>query len=70
MRVMSYLSASLLDELTTVLDVKQHVSVGMIQNTDGLIDEQVREHVLHPEGHVQDVGHLERRKRRRRRLLF
>lgn len=53
-----YLSESLLDEVTTVLDVRQQISVGMIQNADGLIDEQVRKHVFHTKGHVQDVGHL------------
>lgn len=67
---MCYLTASLLDEVTTVLDVKQQISVGMIQNTDGLVDEQVRKHVLHPEGHIQDVRHLKRKRKRRKRLYL
>lgn len=61
----SYLAASLLDEVTALLDVKQHVGVGVIQDADGFIDEQVRKHILHPEGHVQDVRHLTRETRRR-----
>ncbi len=63
---MCYLTASLLDEVTTVLDVKQEISIGMIQNTDSLINEQVRKHVLHPKGHIQDVRHLKRKRRRRK----
>lgn len=65
---MRYLPASLLDEVTAVLDVKQQIGVGMIQNADGLIDEQVREHVLHTEGHVQDVRHLRAKRKRRKRV--
>lgn len=68
MIVMCYLTASLLDEVTAVLDVKQQISIRMIQDTDSLIDEQVREHVLHTEGHVQDVRHLRVKRRRRKRL--
>lgn len=58
-----HLTASLLDEVTTVLDVKQQICIGMILNTDSLIDEQLREHILHPEGHIQDVRDLRRRRR-------
>lgn len=61
-----YLFTSLLDEVRTVLDVRQQICVWVIQNTDGLIEEQVRKGILHPEGHVQDVRHLGKRRRRRR----
>lgn len=67
MRGMCYLTASLLDEVTTVLDVKQQISIGMILYTDSLIDEQLRKHILHPKGHIQDVRHLRKKRRRRRR---
>lgn len=70
MRGMCYLTVSLLDEVTTVLDVKQQISIGMILNTDSLIDEQLRKHILHPKGHIQDVRHLRKKRRRRRRLYL
>lgn len=56
-----YLAASLLDEVTAVLHVEQQVGFGVVQDADRLIDEQVGKRVLHPEGHVQDVRHLQQR---------
>lgn len=56
-----HLTERLLDEVTTVLDVRQQVGVGMIHNTDSFIDEQVRKCILHPEGHIQDVRHLKKK---------
>lgn len=58
----TYLSVSLLDELAAVLQVLQQLGVGLIQNTDGLVDEQVWKHVLYSEGHIEDVRNLRRRK--------
>lgn len=55
-----HLSLSLLDEVTAFLEVREEIGVGVIQNTDSLIDEQVREDILHPKGHIQDVRHLRR----------
>lgn len=50
--------SSLLDEVTAGLDVSQKIRIRVILNTDSLIEEEVREQVLHPEGHVEDVRHL------------
>ena len=69
---MRYLPASLLDKMAAVLDVEQQIGVGVVQNADGLVDEQVREHVLHAEGHVQDVRHLwvKKTEKRKESLVF
>lgn len=61
----SYLSVSLLDEFTTFLEVTEQIHVRVILNADGLIDEELREDIFHPEGHIQDVGHLKKRESRR-----
>lgn len=55
---MFYLTVSLLDEVTTFLQVTEQIHVWMILNTDGLVDEELREDIFHPEGHVEDVGNL------------
>lgn len=59
---------SLLDKVTAVLDVWQQICIRMIQNADSFVDEEVREHVLHSEGYIQDVRHL--RVKTRRRILM
>lgn len=59
-----YLTASLFYKVAAILHVELQVSVRVIHNTDGLVDEQIWEHVLHSEGHIQDVRHLRRKKRR------
>ena len=63
---MRYLTASLLDEVTAVLDVRQQIRVGKIEDADGLVEKQVWKCVLNAEGYIQDVRHLMMRKRSRR----
>lgn len=53
-----YLVAGLCDEVRAVLDVERQVCVGLVQNTDSFVDEQVWKDIVHTKGHVQDVGHL------------
>ena len=59
---MCYLTVSLLDESTTFLEVTEQIHVGMILNAGSLINKKVRKGIFHPEGHIQDVGHLKKRK--------
>lgn len=60
---MCYLTVSLLDECATFLEVTEQIHVGVILNTDGFIHEELRKDIFHPEGHIQDVRHLEKREK-------
>lgn len=62
---MCYLSVSLLDEFTTFLEVIEQIHVGMILNADSLVNKELRKDIFHPEGHIQDVGHLTKRESRK-----
>lgn len=60
---MCYLTVSLLDECAAFLEVTEQIHVGVILNTDGFIHEELRKDIFHPEGHIQDVRHLEKREK-------
>lgn len=67
---MCYLTVSLLDEFTTFLEVTEQIHVGMILNADSLIDKELRKDIFHPEGHIQDVGHLKMRESRKTQMKW
>lgn len=58
-----YLTVGLLDECTAFLEVTEQIHVGMILNTDSLIDKKLRKDIFHPKGHIQDVWDLEKREK-------
>lgn len=62
---MRYLSVSLLDEFTAFLKVTEQIHIGMILDADCLVDKELRKDIFHPKGHIEDVGYLKKREKRK-----